>query len=218
MPILDGLDETPPSLHVAAIDALDQAVSSGRPVVLTCRGAEYEAAVSQAGAFLARAEVVELEPVELDHAIAFLTARERLGEDRWRPVVDHLRSHPGGALGQALRTPLMVDLARTAYAHPATDPRELCGAARFPDRAAVEDHLLDVYLPTVYADQPAPPGRQERRYAPARASSWLTFLARHLDRAQTRDLTWWRLDRALPQLVRGLLLGLPPALLFAITG
>lgn len=218
LPVLDGLDETPPGVHAAAIDALDQAVSSGRPVVLTCRGAEYEAAVRKAGAFLARAEVVELEPVELDHAIAFLTARERLGEQRWRPVAEHLRGHQTGALAQALRTPLMVDLARSAYAHPATDPRELCDTARFPDRAAIEDHLLDMYLPTVYADQPVPPGRRERRYDPARASSWLTFLARHLDQARTRDLAWWRLDRAVPRPARGLLLGLPPAVLFAITG
>ncbi|GHH54391.1 BTAD domain-containing putative transcriptional regulator [Lentzea cavernae] len=220
IPVLDGLDETPPGLHTAAIDALDQAVGAGRPLVVTCRGAEYELAVRAAGSFLTRAAVVEIEPVEIEDAVEFLTARRRLGETRWHPLVERLRQEPAGVLAQALRTPLMVDLARSAYANPATNPGELCDAERFPDRAAVERHLLDAYLPSVYARRPSPPARLGRTcdYAPEHVERWLSFLARRLEREHTRDLAWWRLDRAVPRFVVGLYLGLPPALLFALTG
>ncbi|GGU20317.1 SARP family transcriptional regulator [Lentzea flava] len=220
IPVLDGLDETPPGLHTAAIDALDQAVGSGRPLVVTCRGADYELAVRAAGSFLTRAAVVEIEPVEIEDAVEFLTARRRPGETRWQPLVERLRREPTGVLAQALRTPLMVDLARTAYANPATDPGELCDTARFPDRAAIERHLLDAYLPSVYARRPSPPARRGRTrdYDPEHVERWLSFLARQLEREHTRDLAWWRLDRAVPRFAVGLYLGLPPALLFALTG
>jgi hypothetical protein len=220
IPVLDGLDETPPGLHTAAIDALDQAAGAGRPLVVTCRGAEYELAVRAAGSFLTRAAVVEIEPVEIEDAVDFLTARRRPGETRWGALVERLRREPTGALAQALRTPLMVDLARTAYANPATDPGELCDTARFPDRAAIERHLLDAYLPSVYTRRPSPPARrgQPRDYDPQHVERWLTFLARRLEREGTRDLAWWRLDRAAPRVVVGLYLGLPPGLMFVFTG
>ncbi|MCE7010861.1 NACHT domain-containing protein [Kibdelosporangium philippinense] len=220
IPILDGLDETPPGLHAAAIDALDQAVAGGRPLVVTCRSTEYELAVNQAGSFLATAAVVEIEPVELEDAIGFLTARQRLGDNRWHPVIEKLRQEPDGPLAQALRTPLMVDLARTAYAHPGTDPSEL---TRLPDRAAIEGHLLDAYLPAVYIRRPAPPAHidrptQPRDYDLEHAKRWLSFLARQMERGGTRDLAWWQMDRAVPRSAVALLLGLPPALLYMITG
>jgi DNA-binding SARP family transcriptional activator len=220
IPVLDGLDETPPGLQTAAIDALDQAVGTGRSLVVTCRGAEYELAVRTAGSFLTRAAVVEIEPVEIEDVVEFLTARRRPGETRWRPLVERLRREPTGVLAQALRTPLMVDLARSAYANPATDPGELCDTARFPDSAAIERHLLDAYLPSVYARRPSPPARlgRPRDYDPKHVERWLSFLARRLERERTRDLAWWRLDRAVPRFVVGLYLGLPSALLFALAG
>ncbi|HEY3708482.1 MAG TPA: BTAD domain-containing putative transcriptional regulator [Amycolatopsis sp.] len=220
IPVLDGLDETPPGLHTAAIEALDQAAGAGLPLVVTCRGAEYELAVRAAGSFLTRAAVVEIEPVEIEDAVEFLIARRRPGETRWRPLVERLRREPTGVLAQVLRTPLMVDLARSAYADPATDPGELCDPAWFPDRAAIERHLLDAYLPSVYARRPSPPARlgQPRDYDPKHVERWLSFLARRLEREGTRDLAWWRLDRAVPRFVVSLYLGLPPALLFALTG
>ncbi|MCU1666164.1 MAG: hypothetical protein JWR58_6229 [Pseudonocardia sp.] len=223
VPVLDGLDEMPPALHAAAIDALDQAVAGGRPLVVTCRSTDYELAVNQAGSMLARAAVVEIEPVEVDDAIAFLTARRRLGETRWQPVVDHLRRNPAGVLAQALRTPLMVDLARTAYAHPGSNPVDLCDTTRFPDRGTIEGHLLDAYLPAVYRQAPAPPAQDDRptaarSYDPNQAERWLTFLAQHTHRLPAGDLAWWQLDKAVPRLVSSLYLGLPAAVLFAVAG
>jgi hypothetical protein len=119
----------------------------------------------------------------------------------------------------------MVDLARTAYADPATDPAELADATRFPDRASVEGHLLDAFLPAIYPQRPPPPapaaGTQSvtlRRYQAGQAQQWLTFLAQHLQRMQTHDLAWWQLPCALPRLTRGLMFGLPAALMFAFAG
>ncbi|GII60972.1 SARP family transcriptional regulator [Sphaerisporangium krabiense] len=221
MPVLDGLDETPPGLHALAIDALDQAIAGGRPLVVTCRSTEYEKAVQHGGAILARAAVVEIEPVDLDEAITYLTARRRLGEDRWNPVADHLRAHPEGPLASALATPLMVDLTRGAYADPTGDPAELLDAVRFPGQAEIEEHLLDAFLPAAYRPRPPAPGAPPNpapRYRPEQAERWLTFLAGHLRRRHTQDLAWWELADGLPRRTKGLVLGLPPALLSGLTG
>ncbi|WP_433260351.1 BTAD domain-containing putative transcriptional regulator [Actinosynnema sp. CS-041913] len=213
LPVLDGLDETPAELHTTAVDALDRAGTSTPALVLTSRWLEYERVVRESGTLLARASVVEIEPVTPDDAAAFLTARAPAGETRWQPVVDRLSRDPGGPLARALRTPLMVNLARTAYASPESRPEELCG---FDDTGELEGHLLDAYLPTVYAERPAHPSGHPNapRYEPRQAQRWLTFLADHLRRQRTRDLAWWRLDRALPAGVLGLL----PAVVFAVTG
>jgi hypothetical protein len=225
MPVLDGLDEAPSELQAAAIDAIDQATAGGRPLVVTCRSAEYEEAVLRGGTLLAAAAVVEIEPIGLEDAVSFLTARQPAGDTRWQPVVEHLRRHPRGPLAQALSTPLMVDLARTAYSGPATDPAELSEAARFPDRAAIEEHLLDAFLPAAYPRRPPPPAPAAgmrpaalHQYGPEQARRWLTFLARHLKRTRTRDFAWWQLAEAIPRLTRGLIFGLPPALIFAVAG
>jgi DNA-binding SARP family transcriptional activator len=222
IPVLDGLDETPPAFHHAVIDALDQAVAGGRPLVVTCRSAEYAAAVRRTGCILTRAAVVEIEPVRLDAAVSFLTARAPASDMRWGPVAAHLRDHPDGALARALRTPLMVDLTRTAYAAPDTDPADPCDTDRFPDPESVEHHLLDSYLPATYTHRPSPPAHDDRRalrtYDPAQAQRWLGFLAARLSRRQTRDIAWWRLDNAVRAVTVGLYLGLPPAPFFAAAG
>ena len=222
LPVLDGLDEVPPALHAAAIDALDQAISGSRPLVVTCRSTEYEEAVLHGGTTLVTAAVVEIEPVELDDATTFFTANRPLGQTRWQPVVEHLRLHQDGPLAQALLTPLMVDLARTAYTSPATDPAELYDATRFSDRVSIEKYLLDAFLPAVYAQRPLPALMNRpaalRRYHPEQAQRWLTFLARHLQHMSTRDFAWWQLVNTVPWFTRGLVFGLPPAIIFAATG
>ncbi len=160
MPVLDGLDEMPPALHHAAIDALDDAVADGGPLVVTCRGNEYQSAVVSSGRFLSRAAVVEIEPVEVGDTITFLSNTGTANDARWQPVFHHLRLHPDGPLAHALSTPLMVHLARTAYTRPGAVPADLCNPNRFGGRAAIEEHLLDAYLPgiyTAYATRQAPP-------------------------------------------------------------
>jgi hypothetical protein len=222
LPVLDGLDETSPGLCAAAIDALDRATGSGRPFVVTCRREQYEEAVQREGVILGSALVVEIDPVVLADAAEFLMARQRQGDTRWATVLDHLRQDPGAPLAQALSTPLMVDLARTAYAPVTADPAELTDPGRFPSRTAVEEHLLDSFLPTAYAQGPRPPaaGRPvvPPLYTAGQAQQWLTYLARHLTAGQTRDISWWTLFSGLPRLTRGLLLGLPSSLAFFLTG
>jgi transcriptional regulator with XRE-family HTH domain len=225
MPVLDGLDETPPELQAAAIDAIDLATAGGRPLVVTCRSTEYEEAVLRGGAILASATVVEMQPIDIEDAARFLTARQHPGHARWQPVVEHLRRRPRGPLAQVMSTPLMVDLARTAYSGPASDPAELSDAVRFPDRASLEEHLLDVFLPAAYPRQlprlSSAAGIRPAallQYEPEQARRWLTFLAHHLQSARTRDLAWWQLAEAIPQPVRGLIFAFPPALVFAVAG
>jgi hypothetical protein len=215
VPILDGLDEMPAGQHPAAIDALDR-VPPGRPLVVTCRSAEYEAAVTSSGRLLATAAVVELEPVEVQEAIAFLSVGGVADDRRWAPVLAFLREHPTAPLAATLSSPLMVAQARTVYSDPATDPAELLARERFADRAAIEDHLLNAFIPAVYRHHLHPPTtdrarRRIPRYPPELAHRWLTFLARHLDSRATRELVWWQLHSALASRTRrviGLLLEL----------
>jgi hypothetical protein len=223
IPVLDGLDEMSPALHDEAIDGLDQAMADGGPLVVTCRTNEYESAVALGGRFLSRAAVVEIDPVDVNDTIEFLTAAQPADESRWRPVTDHLRADPGSPLAKALSNPLMVYLARTAYARPSTDPAELCDPDRFQEHTLIEEHLLKSYLPSVYSDTPPPRHRTPdvaRRYSAEQAHRWLSFLATHLHRHETRDLAWWHLHEALPrrakQWVAGLVLGLIDGLVCAI--
>jgi hypothetical protein len=199
IPILDGLDELTVTSHPAALAKVDEACAEGRPLVLTSRSADYEQAVTASGEFLRRAAVVELEPVGVGETIAFIAAAQVAGDDRWGPVFDHLRAAPDGALARALSTPLMVQLARVAYARLTTSPAELCDPVTFPDREAIEEHLLDSYLGAAYSAAP---------YRPDQAGVWLTFLARHLRRLRTHDLAWWHLDRTVPRFLFGLVTGL----------
>lgn len=200
VPVLDGLDEMPTDLRVAALDALDQTMAVGRSLVLTCRSAEYEQVTRESGAVLGAATVVRLEPVARQEAITYLAAREGAGNDRWLPVAERLRRDPDAALGRVLRTPLMVDLARIGYGRPGADPAELLGTE---DAGALEGQLLDSFVPNAYARVPQSPGRNPKtspsgRYTAEQATRWLGFLARHLDRARSRDLAWWQLYRAVP--------------------
>jgi DNA-binding SARP family transcriptional activator len=225
LPVLDGLDEMPPELQAAAIDAIDLATAGGRPFIVTCRSAEYEEAVRREGVILASAAVVEMQPVEIADAARFLTARQYPGHARWQPVVEHLRGHPQGPLAHVMSTPLMVDLARTAYSGAASDPAELSDGVRFPDPASIEEHLLDAFLPAAYPQQiprlSSAAGISAAgllRYEPEQARRWLTFLAQHLHGARTHDLVWWRLAEAISPPTRGLIFALLPALVFAAAG
>ena len=217
VPVLDGLDEMPTDLRAAALDALDQTMAVGRSLVLTCRSAEYEQVTREAGPVLGAATVVRLEPVARQEAITYLSAR---GSDRWGPVAERLRREPDAALGRVLRTPLMVDLARIGYGRPGADPAELLDAQ---DAGALEGRLLDSFVPNAYAQVPQSPGRNPKtspsgRYTAEQATRWLGFLARHLERARSRDLAWWQLYRAVPAGTRSALIGALIAVFFVVTG
>ncbi|WP_405891240.1 hypothetical protein OG427_37160 [Streptomyces sp. NBC_00133] len=215
VPVLDGLDEMPAGLHPVAIDAIDR-IAPGSPLVLTCRSAEYVAAVATGGTVLSTAAVVELQPVGVQAVITFLSAGGMAGGNRWAAVLTHLREVSDGPLAEALSSPLLTALLRAVYTDPAADPAELLDPARFPDRCAIESHLLEAFVPAVYAHRLPPPmveglGATPLRYSPEPARRWLAFLAGHLQQHQTRDLAWWQLHRVFSPSGRraiGLLLGL----------
>lgn len=201
LPIVDGLDEMPTVLHTVALEALDR-IAPAHALVVTCRSIEYEAAVTHGGVVLSTAAVVELSPVDVREVITFLDAGGVTRGERWVPVLTHLRDHPDGPLAQALSSPLMTSLLRTVYRDPANDPAELVDSGRFPDRAAVEDHLLDAFVPAAYHDFPSPPAPEQTgtgpaHYPPDLARTWLAFLARHLHENRSRDLALWRLHHGL---------------------
>jgi hypothetical protein len=210
MPILDGLDELPAEFLGAAIASIDRSTVGSRtasPVVLTCRTDEYEAAISASGRVIATGAVVELEQVEPAAAIAFLAQGAPQVVDRWRRVEQGLHTHPHGPLGLAIRSPLMVFLARTIYTQGVNDPTELLDVKRFPTCEAIEHHLLSAFIPAIYADPPKSPYSPATavplaRYEPNYALDKLTYLADHLTRLNSWDLSWWRLIEGVPRLGR----------------
>lgn len=215
--ILDGLDEMPEALHAAAIEALDHITGE---LVLTCRTTEYEAAVASGGVLLTKATVVEIEPVQLADATAFLLSAGPPARKRWQPVLDRLQREPGLPLAQAMASPLMVTLARTVYTATTTDPAELLDETKFPTRAAIEGHLLEAFIPTAYTSHPAPPDAAIvlRQYPADQAHNWLRFLARQLDRSDTHDIAWWDLLHAVSRPARVLLVELASAVVFGLAG
>jgi NACHT domain-containing protein len=199
MLVLDGLDELPRSLHAPAVEAIDKAVADGVPLLVTCRAAEYELVVAQSCQYLTRAAVIELEPVDAHTATGFLQASYPEADARWDPIFKRLRSEPGSPLGRALSSPLMLYLARAAYRSGAKDPRELLDPVRFGSQDAVEDHLLEIFIPTVYEKS------RDIRYAPRPARRWLRFMARKMRRDGTVDFTWRQVRSPLPVLLSSLL-------------
>lgn len=220
LPVLDGLDEMSAALQPLAINAIDRAVTDQYPVVVTCRTGEYHKAVDENGRFLAHAAVVEIQQVDIDDAAKFLCGANPRSE-RWQQVFNHLRTDPDEPLTRTLRSPLMIDLARTVYAMPTRNPAERLDTARFPDQPTIEHHLLNAFLIVAYGDglaQPgSPPGSALIRYSSERASEWLRFLATSLKAPGDPDLAWWQLEYSVPRLTRGILVGLVTGLVFGLT-
>ncbi|WP_239341848.1 effector-associated domain EAD1-containing protein [Frankia sp. CiP3] len=193
LPIVDGLDELPGDGHVLAVERLDVYAAADRSLVVTCRGREYEDAVAAGGRILSRAAVVEIDPLGVEAAVAFLS-HPAPSRRRWAPVFDRLRTDPEGPLAAVLSTPLMVGLARVAYQAPSVDPVELLD---LPGRTAVTRLLIDGFLAHVYPPElPRPPDAPRsglRRYRSDEAVRWLGGLAEQLYQRGSLDFWWWEL-------------------------
>ncbi|MFJ9613447.1 NACHT domain-containing protein [Streptomyces noursei] len=209
LPLLDGFDELPRHLRATALDAVNQALPPGHPLVLTSRLAEYGAVLSPASgvpSHLNGAAAITLRPLAPSDAADYL-ARDAGGRGspsaaRWQPVLDQLDDE-GSPVGKVLRTPLMLFLARTIYnprpgAVPRSpglvpslpDPVTLLG---FEDPAALRTHLFDAFVPAAYRD--VAPERV------AQAEGALTLLAEHLEHGLggAVDIEWWRLSALVPK-------------------
>jgi hypothetical protein len=197
LPVLDGLDDLPEQLRPRALEAIDRATHAERPMIVTCRAAEYSRMISSARSAFAAATVVTLEPVSTADAIHYLRKADPGGATRWNELAETLNEYPECPVAGALSTPLMVYLARATYAISHAAPTELLDEVRFPTRESVEEHFLESYIEAAY---PELPRRMERGQADIqwdgrRAEAWLSFLARRLNRLKTIELSWWRLDR-----------------------
>ena len=198
LPVLDGFDELADGLHRPALAALNATTLS---LVLTSRVDEYRTAVAATDVLTAGA-AVELADLSTDDLADYLprtTRRTGRTGTVWQPVLDEVLAHPDGAVALALRTPLMVSLARRIYSDtPDHDPADLLAVG---DRDAIERHLLGSVVPTAYPDR-------HGRYAGDRAQRWLEFLANHLNRLDTHDLAWWRLGASTSRRTSVLVVGL----------
>ncbi|WP_344422105.1 NACHT domain-containing protein [Streptomyces lavendulocolor] len=209
LPVIDGLDELPPAAAAALLTALDEGLDTHAPLLLTCRTDAWTVAVAAvvaaaraapgelAGAparALAGAPAIAPRPVRAQDAVEALRAGRASG---WETIADHVQRHPRGAVAQALRSPLMVVLARTVYADPGADPDEL---TRRRSPQAVEDHLLDALVPAVYARARRRDPGGTRPWSPERAHHYLAQLAAGMERQDTHDLSWWRLHQWVPAL------------------
>ena len=212
LPILDGLDEIPQGVRGPAISRINDGLRPGERLVVTCRSEQYRDAIRPRGGVevtLRAAAAVQLCPLD-DEAVRRYLCDDAGGPSaraRWEPVIAVLGTD--ASAGQALRTPLMVSLARTIYnprpgesPDDVSDPAELCNPS-LSDRAAVESHLLGAFIAAAYR-----PSHNGARTA-QRATRWLAFLARHVERnVGGSDLAWWQLQLALPPWLVGLVAGL----------
>ena len=203
LPVLDGFDELATGLHRTAIDALN---ATTMPMVLTSRPGEY-ARVAVADALTAAA-AVRLVDLTVRDLVDYLPRTK--GATAWDPVLAELRAHPERSacvnLRAVLTTPLMVGLARAVYSGPdGRDPSELLDTGRFGDQYALEDHLLDNFIPTVYRDRDATPVR-----------GWFGYLALHANRLGTPDIAWWQLGAAMRRVSRTFVVGLLAGLVIGL--
>jgi hypothetical protein len=146
-----------------AISRINDALRPGERIVVTCRTQQYEQAIRPVSGIevtLRAAAALSLCPLESDEdarTVARYLLHDAGGPNakrRWTAVISQLG--PGSAVGMALTTPLMVDLAREIYnPRPGAgedalrDPAELCDPS-LADRHAVEQHLFDALIRSAY--------------------------------------------------------------------
>jgi hypothetical protein len=200
LPVLDGSDVLPtyPDGRFVVVEAAE---ATGRPFVVT--GGTPPGAATAAGGGAGSASgtlTIELLPADPADVARFLEAGTERPAGRWSRVVAHLDGHPGAdsPLAAALSNPLLASLAREVYRPAVAEPDELLTSPWAASPAGIETHLLDAYVPaafgTAVGGHPARTPRQVRR-----VGRWLATLAREGRAEGERDVTWWRLHRAVPE-------------------
>jgi hypothetical protein len=200
-----------------AITRINDALRPGDGIVISSRVDDFRAVVRpQVGppALLRDAAGIVMHDLDTAATAAFLrrdAGGQRSGP-RWDPVLAVLGTSAPAA--QALRTPLMVGLARTIYNPRAgehvgelPDPAELCDTTALPTTGDVERFLFDAFVPAAY--RPRPDRSTGREWRAVDAQRWLVTLARHLEEklAGTTDFKWWDLRRSAPRPLIGAVVG-----------
>ncbi|ONI82768.1 hypothetical protein ALI22I_40850 [Saccharothrix sp. ALI-22-I] len=191
-PVLDGLDQIPPERRPDALDRINRAFPGSHPLVLTSSAEEF----AEAGTPVPGAHVVQLQPLDHEEIAGYLRAvSDPVTAARWEPIFLHLRDEPGGRLAEALSTPLAVWLAGVVYGY--GEPSELLDRARFPDRRAVENHLVDALVGGAFGDRAVAHHAGASQVWPKdKATRWLAFLAEEMRKRGVRELGWWELRRS----------------------
>ncbi|WP_425562888.1 NACHT domain-containing protein [Micromonospora maritima] len=188
VPILDGFDEMAPHSRNAAIEAINR-LGVHQPLVITSRRGEYSEVIAR-GRILTAAAVIEIEELSATTVRGYLdrvTPPIRL--PYWSKVFSRLEKSPRGRLAQALRTPLMVSLAREAYARGSGNPDNLINA-QFRTREDIERHLINALIPSIFD------GSNSKTWDSSdQAQRWLTFLARWLRTQESQEIRWWDLSQ-----------------------
>lgn len=211
-PVLDGLDEIPDAVRGFAIARINDAMRPNQPLVLAARTAPYRAAVRPPEGVevqLTGAASITLCPLDTSIVSDYLKASAG-GSGRWDEVLRILVADRASPIAQALKTPLMVALARAIY-NPqpgetlATIPQP-AELLRFPTCGAIEQHLFDGFIPAAY--RPRPDQSQLCKWTTSQATRWLVFLASNLEDRRTTDFAWWELSSAVPRSLAGIVVGL----------
>lgn len=196
LPILDGLDEMHEDCQEEAFAELNR--EPARPLVMVMRESAFQH-VTADGSVLRAAAVVTLHPLESTDVAAYL-ARAPVA---WDSIVQRLRDDDprAGHLRGILANPLMAALAHRAYRpKEGRDPAELLEDGRLSMAPAVEDLLLDGFVPAHYPTRPPRrfQGEKSVRYRPEHVEKWLARLGADMNALGTRDLAWWRLADTVP--------------------
>lgn len=199
LPVLDGLDEMPESARRGAVHEINRAIGNDRPVIVTCRSAEYTDVIRGGAPVLHGAPVVEMLPLPASDVIAYLSSITWPSGTVWDEVCADLKAGES-PVAHALSTPLMVSLARFTYERCGGNPSDLLDPARFGSRHQVEDHIIDQVIDGAYAPRchPAAQPMEPSKWSAHQARKWLRFLAVYLHQHRDRDLAWWKLHRLLP--------------------
>ncbi|MET9122262.1 NACHT domain-containing protein [Streptomyces sp. NPDC004528] len=202
LPVLDGLDEMDPLLSHEGRPVLDrhgnprpdpdaprartvlnllniyQDGVSPAPLILTCRGAHYDALPEEDR--LRTAARIDIAHVTPEGATTYLAQRSN-ASPRWNPLLHQLRSHPDGPASRALSTPWRLSLAATIY-YRSGDPSELLEHTSPVD---LDTHLLSRLIPAATeldaVTRPHSGRGIQQKYAADDVQRWLTTLAIHLD-------------------------------------
>lgn len=197
LPVLDGLDEMDPPLRdsggivrdtsgfprpdpnatraLTALKALEEYAwdKPPGPLILTCRDTHYDALPDKAR--LRDVALVLVDGVDTGRAAAYLharcTQRTDWRQDDWERLLRTLAQR-AVELRDALSTPWRLSLIAAAYRDEG-DPAEL-RAPRSPE--AVEEYLLDRYIPAVTASHACRDGR----YDAVKVHRWLHHMSTSL--------------------------------------